>query len=313
MPAIAVKQPDATYRIWCKTCSKLLVDSAQSPESYASLLLKHEKKECPATVTPGLWLFDNPEVRNFTQARMDFITPLLRELRQSVGIESALDVGCGLGDFSGYLSEFGIHKVVGIDGREKNVVEARKRHIGPQFQIGDAEELQVQALGSFDLVLCFGLLYHLENPMRAVRILRALTKKVLIVESMCVPGDKPKLELLDEVDPKLLDGYEHYDQGLNYLGFYPSEPCLIKMLTRSGFPFVYEFLTLPPNPLYSDTSQRRRLRTMMLASHFEIPSTMLRLSCDQKRFAAKLADPWVRPSRGIRSRLGRAYRAFFAR
>jgi SAM-dependent methyltransferase len=305
MPTIAVKQPDATYRIWCKTCSKLLVDSAKSPESYAPLFLEHEKKECPATVTPNLWLFDNPETRRLTEARMDFITPLLRELRQSVGIESALDVGCGLGDFSGYLSEFGIPKVVGIDGREENVVEARNRHVGPQFQISDAEELSVQALGSFDLVLCFGLLYHLENPMRAIRMLRALTKEVLILESMCVPGDKPKLELLDEEEVS--------NQGLNHLGFYPSEPCLLKMLTRSGFPFVYEFLTLPPNPLYRDTSQRRRLRTMMLASHFELPSTMLRLSRDQKRPVEELADPWVKPSPRIWSRLGRAYRAFFAR
>ena len=141
--------------------------------------------------------------------------------------------------------------------------------------------------------------------MRAIRMLRALTKEVLILESMCVPGDKPKLELLDEEEVS--------NQGLNHLGFYPSEPCLLKMLTRSGFPFVYEFLTLPPNPLYRDTSQRRRLRTMMLASHFELPSTMLRLSRDQKRPVEELADPWVKPSPRIWSRLGRAYRAFFAR
>ena len=123
--------------------------------------------------------------------------------------------------------------------------------------------------------------------------------------AICFSFTASLLELLDEA--------EMSNQGLNYLGFYPSEPCMVKMLTRSGFPFVYEFLTLPPNPLYGDTSQRRRLRTMMLASHFELPSTMLRLSRDQKRPVEELADPWVKPSRRIWSRLGRAYTAFFAR
>jgi len=305
MPIIAVKQQDATYRIWCKTCSKLLAESAKSPEWYASLLIKHEKEECPATVTPNLWLFDNPETRRLTDARMDFITPLLRELRQTVDIQSALDVGCGLGDFSDFLSQFGIPKVVGIDGREDNVVEARKRHVGPSFQLGDAEELPVQALGTFDLVLCFGLLYHVENPMRVIRKLRALTKNALIVESMCVPGDKPKLELLDEVDA--------HNQSLNGLAFYPSEPCLIKMLNRSGFRFVYEFLSLPDDPRYSRTSERERLRTIMVASEVEIRSANLRLGRDQMRLASESADPWVRPGYKLRSRLGRAYRAFFAR
>jgi SAM-dependent methyltransferase len=305
MPAIATKQPDATYRIWCKTCSRLLVDSAKSSELDAPLLLKHEKEECPATVTPNLWLFDNPETRSLTEARIAFIAPLLRELRRTVRIESALDVGCGLGDFSGFLSQFGIARVVGIDGREDNLIEARKRHVGPSFQLGDAEELPVQALGSFDLVLCFGLLYHLENPMRVIRKLQALTKNVLIVESMCVPGERPKLELLDEC--------EAHNQSLNRLAFYPSEPCLIKMLNRSGFRFVYEFLTLPDNPLYFRTSVRERLRTMMVASEVEIRSANLRLSQDQMRLATEFADPWARPNYKIRSLFGRVYRAFRAR
>ena len=43
-------------------------------------------------------------------------------------------------------------------------------------------------LGEFDLVLCFGLLYHLENPMRTIRHLRALTGQGLLLESMSLRG-----------------------------------------------------------------------------------------------------------------------------
>lgn len=266
------------------------------------LILRHERESCPATVTPGLWSFDNPETRRFTEDRIEFIMRLLRELQKAVGIESAVDVGCGLGDFSGFLSEFGIPRVVGIDGRSENLAEAQKRHQGVVFQLGDAEELPVERLGSFDLVLCFGLLYHLENPLRVIRKLHALTSKVLMIESICVPGDKPKLELLDE--------YEQKNQGLNYLAFYPSEPCLVKMLTRAGFPFVYQFLTLPDNSLYSETAHRKRMRTMMVAAKVELAGANLRLVQDQARMATEYADPWWKPSRSIRSRLGRVYRAW---
>jgi len=217
---------------------------------------------------------------------MNFITPLLHELRRTAGIDSALDVGCGLGDFSGFLSRLGIARVVGIDGRSENLAEARNRYQDVDFKLGDVEELPVEQLGSFDLVLCFGVLYHLENPLRAIRNLYALTQKILLVESMCVPGDKPKLELLDE--------YEAQNQGLNHLGLYPSEPCLVKMLSRAGFSFVYQFLRLPDNPLYTETRERKRVRTMMVASRIELSGSNLRLVRDQKRMSTECADPWLK-------------------
>ena len=61
-------------------------------------------------------------------------------------------------------------------------------------------------LGKFDLVLCFGLLYHLENPLLAVRHLRSLTEKCLLLESMGVPDNKPSMLLREEPS--------EFDQGL---------------------------------------------------------------------------------------------------
>jgi SAM-dependent methyltransferase len=299
------KRADGMYVIRCAVCQRTIVANAAMPEGYAQVILTHQREACPATITPGLWLFDNPETRRLTEDRMNFIVPLLRELRHTIGIDSAVDVGCGLGDFSAFLSQFGISRVVGIDGRTENLVEARKRHKDVVFQLADAEELPVEQLGSFDLVLCFGLLYHLENPLRAIRKLHALTSKVLIIESVCVPGAKPKLELLDEAEVQ--------NQGLNHLGFYPSEPCLVKMLSRAGFPFVYQFLELPDNTLYAETAQRKRMRTMMVASRSQLYGPNLRLVQDQLRMSTEHADPWAKPARGVRSRLGQGYRALKAR
>ena len=66
-------------------------------------------------------------------------------------------------------------------------------HPNIPFETRDIEDSSVAQLGPFDLVLCFGLLYHLESPLRAIRHLRKLTGKVLLLESMCIPSELNRL------------------------------------------------------------------------------------------------------------------------
>ena len=236
------------------------------------------------TESPDLWSFDNTDTRLFTEARMEFIRPLLRELRNKIGLDSGLDVGCGLGDFSDFLSQFGFQRVLGLDGRAQNIAEAQRRYPGLPFQVADVEELSAEN-GVADLVLCFGLLYHLENPFRAIRRLYAVTGKVLLIESIQAPGSLPRLELMDE-------GHAA-NQGLSYLAFYPSESALVKMLYGSGFNFVYGFKKLPSNPLYETTIRRTRMRTMLLASRMELNAAHLVLLKDSPRMATQNAELWA--------------------
>jgi len=239
------------------------------------------------------WLFDRPWTRDFTKLRQAFIAELLEKLRQKVGLVSAIDVGCGIGDFSKFLSDAGL-RVVGVDGREENTGEARRRYPDITFVTEDAEELRAAQVGAFDLVLCFGLLYHLENPFRAIRNLQALTEKVLLIETMCVPGSEPTMELLDES--------MYGDQGLRYVAFYPSEACIVKMLYRAGFPFVYRFQELPAAEFYVSTVWRERLRTFIAASRMplDVPGLIhakepIRLVFEFKPWNTRLAtlrDTW---------------------
>ena len=111
-----------------------------------------------------------------------------------------------------------------------------------EFRVADAEDGRVGSLGKFDLTLCFGLLYHLENPFAAIRNLFALTAKVALLEAMCLPGDEPVLGVREEGPTE--------DQALRYIALYPTENCLVKLLYRSGFPFVYRV---------RNASQSRRL------------------------------------------------------
>src|SRR6266540_299913 len=135
-----------------------------------SLISAKSGKECPMNVAP----FDTPYTLRFNEARKALMGRLLQEIINGERVSNALDVGCGFGYFSQYLKQSGI-EVMGIDGRPENVEEARKRYPDIDFKVYDIEELSVGSLGQYDLVLCFGLLYHLENPFRAIRNLSSLT------------------------------------------------------------------------------------------------------------------------------------------
>ncbi len=57
------------------------------------------------------------------------------------------------------------------------------------------------------------------------------------------------------------------DQSLTDMAFYPSEPCLVKMLYRAGFAHVYRVPRLPEHDDFRETSDHARRRTILFASH----------------------------------------------
>ena len=201
--------------------------------------------------------FDQRRYWRLINARGDTIRRVIAELTSGLELATALDAGCGVGFFSQILQECGL-SVTGFDGRMENVVEARKRFPGIPFERGDIESAEILALGRFDLTLCFGLLYHLENPMLAIRHLRALTGKGLLLESMCIPGNGA--EMLWREEPAAAD------QSLTDIALYPSEACLVKMLYRAGFVDVYRVAELPDHDDFRETPLHARRRTVLLAA-----------------------------------------------
>jgi len=196
-----------------------------------------------------------------------------------LALNTALDAGCGVGFFAKILEECGLG-VRGFDGRDENVREARRRYPDIPFEQGDVEDSSILRLGSFDLVLCFGLLYHLESPLRAIRHLRALTGKVLLLESMCFPDADPFVLLREEPPSE--------DQSLTDLAFYPSEGCIVKMCYRAGFSNVLRVHPMPDHEQFRDTEEHRRRRTVLLAVRGAFKSPGFRLLTEPP----EIADPW---------------------
>jgi SAM-dependent methyltransferase len=175
-------------------------------------------------------------------------------------------------------------------------VEARSRFPGIDFHLADAEDTSLADLGTFDLVLCFGLLYHLENPLRAVRNLRALTGTVLLLESMAVENEQPFFLLLDEPEGE--------DQSLRSVSCYPSEGAMIKMAYRAGFPNVYRFRELPNHEEFRAATGRTRARTVIAASVPPIDSPLIEIAAEPK----PSRDFWTTDPTGITKVLRRLRR-----
>ncbi|HWZ99912.1 MAG TPA: class I SAM-dependent methyltransferase [Candidatus Dormibacteraeota bacterium] len=239
-------------------------------------------------------IFDAEHYESLNKSRAAVVATLLSQLKEPLNLKTAIDIGCGLGYFSALLKSLAFD-VTAVDGRQQNVEEASRRNAGITFQRCDAQSSELLQLGKFDLVFCFGLLYHLENPFLTIRYLREMTGKLLLVEGVIYPGEDPIMGLVDEGKTE--------DQGLNHVAFYPTESCLVKMLYRSGFSHVYRFQPLADHIEYRDTSRTRQVRTMLAASPVELATERLVALPE----AVSPIAPWdaygALPNRGLRGKI----------
>jgi SAM-dependent methyltransferase len=106
--------------------------------------------------------------------RYEWIAPL-------AGGREVLDAGCGVGWGTVILASAGARSVVGVDVDEPAIANARQRASGYataqiDFRRGDLRELPFGD-GSFDLVVCFEAIEHVERPAEVLdelrRVLRA--------------------------------------------------------------------------------------------------------------------------------------------
>lgn len=107
---------------------------------------------------------------------------------------NAIDLACHQGWFSSQLIKSGFNTVLATDARENHIADAELifKALGQSEKIrtlqSDVHSLDMKALGQFDLVLCLGLIYHLENPIGALRQAYALCKNACLIETQIAPG-----------------------------------------------------------------------------------------------------------------------------
>lgn len=104
-----------------------------------------------------------------------------------------IDLACHQGWFSVQLAQLGLRDVLAVDARSEHIADATLirdtlRLTQMRMMQSDVHALDLAAVGQFDVCLCLGLLYHLENPVGALRVARALTRRLCLVETQVVPN-----------------------------------------------------------------------------------------------------------------------------
>ena len=108
----------------------------------------------------------------------------LASLRIPVSGMSVLEVGAGIGDHSHYYIDRGCSITI-TEARPENLKYLRRRYSHDKVQFLDMERPSQIDGSPFDIVHCYGLLYHLKNPEKALTFLGRSTKRMLFLET-CV-------------------------------------------------------------------------------------------------------------------------------
>jgi 2-polyprenyl-3-methyl-5-hydroxy-6-metoxy-1,4-benzoquinol methylase len=197
----------------------------------------------------------HPFLESIHATRADLVEQEVRAALTAAGPQArALDLACCEGWFAHRLLDWGAHEVIGVDIREQSVRRAElvRDYLGIdaqrlRFRTGDVLALTAEELGTFDVVLCLGLIYHVEHPMGVLRLARALTRDLCVIESQTARVETPALfgfgsrETFEATDAVIAIHHEA-DQAINplashggALSFCPNPVALRLMATAAGF------------------------------------------------------------------------------
>lgn len=124
-----------------------------------------------------------------TRARM-LETWLAREFPGDRSNLQAMDIACHQGYYAIQLARAGFGRVDATDVRQEHIDDVgllRRIYALDNLHTRRADVFEMQNRADHDLVLMFGLLYHLENPVGALRKARALTRRACVIETQVVP------------------------------------------------------------------------------------------------------------------------------
>jgi len=207
-------------------------------------------------------------------AVVDIFDTRLRMLTAAVDVHfgsrlrdiECLDIGCHEGFYSLAMARR-VRNVVAIDARAENL--SRARFVAEAMGAGNIlyRQARVETLAddlletglprTFDLTLFLGLLYHVEDPMRCLRQVAAVTGELCIIETQVVDEVEGHAEWGSREWTRpyrgilaLIDETGEFDAGNRETGVSPMATCpspkaLLFMLKQAGFSRA-EILPPPP-------------------------------------------------------------------
>src|SRR5580704_17984323 len=161
-----------------------------------------------------------------------------------------LDVGAWDGWFSFECERRGA-EVVAVDCIPLDTFHEAKELLGSkvEYLTHDVNELSARRLGTFDIVLFFGVLYHVRHPLLGLEKAVELSTDLVLIESFVIQAETRQI-------PTVMEFYERTELGGqvdNWCG--PSPECLVSMCRSAGLAQV-ELMDIT-NQRTSVTGRRR--------------------------------------------------------
>jgi hypothetical protein len=225
--------------------------------------------------TPALQFHSDFYIRH-TARRLEH----LASLRIPVAGMSVLEVGAGIGDHSSYYMDRGCTVTV-TEARPENLEYLKKRYPHCDLHRLDMDSPSPLPCAPFDLVHCYGLLYHLKKPEQALEFLARNTRKMLFLETCASFGETEAINDVGEVqiDPT---------QACSGVGCRPTRPWLFRKL-QGLFEFVYLPKTQPNHeefPIDWTAPEKHHgsfVRAVFIASREKLDNPMLTPSLIDKQ------------------------------
>jgi SAM-dependent methyltransferase len=195
--------------------------------------------------------------------------PLLKFSKEFLGLvfpqgfagKRLVDLGCLEGGYAVEFARAGF-EALGIEVRASNFENCRRVKAGtnlPNLSFACDDVLNLANYGSFDVVFCCGVLYHLDQPRKFVELIAQVCRRVAIIDTHIAKTERNPEFRLSEITEnegwkgrwfaELDDSKRHDDKWSswgNRKSFWLMQRDLMQGLLAIGFTMVLECPTFEP-------------------------------------------------------------------
>lgn len=181
-------------------------------------------------------IYDKRLINRHRQRRKYFMEPVVQLFGGSLSGKRVLDLGCNAGFWSLCSIEAGCDFVLGVDGRRMHIEQAnfvfevneiaKSRY---EFVCKNIFEMDFERFEAFDIVLCLGLLYHINKPIVLMEKIAHSNSDILIIDTALVPKPGSHFAIFRDAldDPRMAVDYE--------LALHPTRGAVFDIVRQFGY------------------------------------------------------------------------------
>jgi FkbM family methyltransferase len=184
--------------------------------------------------------------------------------------KTVLELGAGIGDRTSFFLDRSC-KVVAAEGRPQNLEILRSRYPDIETIQLDLDTPDLKINQQFDIVYCYGLLYHLQKPTQAIEFMSRSCQNMLLLETCVSFGEEESINFCKEV-------VDYPSQAISGKGCRPTRKWLYNQL-KQYFEFVYMPITQPNHEQFpidwTLSSSETLVRSVFIASRQKLNNLLL--------------------------------------